>query len=84
LEGEWPGRDLQAAIVELLDRLEPNRSFFEKVHSEGGAAEFFVGWFLDGQGGGVFDCVLLARIADLKINLSLIVYPPDALPLQGP
>jgi Domain of unknown function (DUF4279) len=83
LEGEWPGKDLQAAIAELLDRLEPNRSFFEKVHSEGGAAEFFVGWFLHGQSGGVFDCGLLAGIADFKISLSLNVYPRDSQPLRG-
>jgi hypothetical protein len=77
MEGEWPGKDLQVAIGEVVDWLELSRSFFEKVHSEGGTAEFFVGWFFEGQSGGVFDCGLLARMADLKINLSLDLYPPD-------
>jgi hypothetical protein len=36
-----------------------------------------VGWFFDGQSGGVFSHELLARMADLKIDLSLAVYPPD-------
>src|SRR3981081_3032031 len=77
MEGEWPGKDLEAAIAELADRLEPNKGFLERVRSEGGTVELFVGWFFDGQSGSVFDCGLLARMADLKINLSLDLYPPD-------
>jgi hypothetical protein len=82
--GEWPGKDLSAAITELLDQLESSRSFFAKIRSEGGTVEFFVGWFFDGQSGGVFDSELLARIADLKIDLSLDVYPPDTTPVNLP
>jgi Domain of unknown function (DUF4279) len=77
VEGEWPGKDLEAAIAELADRLETNKGFFERVRSDGGTVELFVGWFFDGQSGGVFDFGLLARMADLKINLSLDLHPPD-------
>jgi hypothetical protein len=77
MEGERPGKDLESAIAELADRLEPKKGFFERVRSEGGTVELFVGWFFDGQSGDVFDCGLLARMADLKINLSLDLYPPD-------
>ncbi|MDE2183351.1 MAG: hypothetical protein KGJ78_10050 [Alphaproteobacteria bacterium] len=34
-------------------------------------------WFFLGNSGDVFDCDLLARMADLKIDLSLDIYPPD-------
>ncbi len=83
-EGNWPGKDLPTAVAELLDRLELNRSFLTRVRSEGGSAEFFVGWYLEGNSGDVFDCGLLARMADLKINLSLDVYPPDATSVNLP
>jgi len=84
MEGEWPGKKLQAGILELLDRLELSKSFFEKIHSEGGTAEFFIGWFFDGNSGDDFDCGVLTRMADLKINLSLDVYPPDTSPINLP
>jgi hypothetical protein len=84
MEGEWPGKDLSTAIAELLDRLELNRGFLAKVRSEGGTVEFFVGWFFDGNSGDVFECGLLARMADLKINFSLDVYPPDTTSINLP
>jgi hypothetical protein len=84
MEEEWPGKDLATAIAELLDRLELNRSFLAKVRSEGGTVEFFVGWYFDGNSGDVFECGLLARMADLKINLSLDVYPPDTTSVNLP
>jgi hypothetical protein len=58
--------------------LAPHRPFFHEIRSQGGTIELFVGWFLDGQSGDVFDCDLLAQIADLKIDLSLDVYGPEA------
>jgi hypothetical protein len=84
MKGEWPGKGLATAMAELLDRLEPKRSFLARVRSEGGTAEFFVGWYFDGNSGDVFDCGLLARMADLKINLSLDVYPPDTTSVDLP
>jgi hypothetical protein len=66
----------------VLDQLAPHRSFFHGIRSQGGTIEFFVGWFFDGQSGDVLDCDLLARMADLKIDLSLDVYGPEATPSQ--
>jgi hypothetical protein len=43
---------------------------------EGGRVEVFVGWFFLGNRGDVFDDNVLARMADLKIDLSLDVYLP--------
>jgi hypothetical protein len=37
----------------------------------------FVGWFFEGQRGDVFNHDLLTRLADLNIDLSLDIYPPD-------
>jgi hypothetical protein len=76
-EGRWPGKALEDVISDLLDQLTARKDFFHRIRSEGGKVEFFVGWFFDGGSGGVFSCDLLARMADLKIDLSLSVYPPD-------
>ena len=75
-EGEFPSKELEAVIGEALDRLVPYRGFFQRIRLEGGDAEFFVGWFFDEQSGAAFDCDLMARMADLKIDLALDVYPP--------
>jgi Domain of unknown function (DUF4279) len=75
-EGRWPEKALPDIISDLLDQLAARKDFFHRIRSEGGKAEFFVGWFFDGQSGDVFGCDLLARMADLKIDLSLDIYPP--------
>jgi hypothetical protein len=79
-EGRWPEKDLPAAISDVLDQLEGRRDFFHQVRSEGGRAEFFVGWFFDGQSGDVFGCELLGRMEALKIDLSFALYPPPSGP----
>jgi len=76
VEGGWPDKGLAVAMRELLDQLVPHRDFFDRIRSDGGKVELFVGWFFDGQSGGTFDCDLMARMADLNIDLSLDVYPP--------
>jgi hypothetical protein len=75
VEGEFLDKELPAAVGEIVDQLVPHRSFFHRIRLEGGTAEFFVGWFFNRQSGGTFDCDLMARMADLKIDLSLCVYP---------
>jgi hypothetical protein len=70
-------------ISDLLDQLAMHRSFFHRIRAEGGGVEFFVGWFFETQSGDIFDYELLARMADLKIDLSLHVYPADAASSQS-
>jgi hypothetical protein len=78
LRGEHPnGEDLPDAIGTLLDRLAPHRDFFHEIRGSSGTAEFFIGWFFLGNSGDVFDWHLMARLVDLKIDLSFDVYPPD-------
>ena len=77
VKGGWPNKALAVVFNELLDQLAPHQGFFERISTEGGTVEFFVGSFFEGNSGDVFDCDLLARMADFKINLSLDVYPPD-------
>jgi hypothetical protein len=77
VSGRWPGKSLPSAVAELLDQLAPHASFFHRVRAEGGKVELFIGWFLDGHAGDLFTLDLLGRLADLKINLSLCLYPPD-------
>jgi hypothetical protein len=68
---------LPSAVADLLDQLAAHTSFFHQVRGEGGRVELFIGWFLDGHTGELFTPDLLGRLADLKIDLSLCLYPPD-------
>lgn len=74
-DGQWPGKALRSAVGELLDLLAAHKDFFHRIRAEGGEVELFIGWFFDGNSGDIFDCDLLGRMADLKIDLHLDVYP---------
>ena len=76
-EGEWPTKSLVDAISDLIDQLAAHEDYFHQFRSKGGKIELFIGWFFEGQSGDVFSHHLLARMADLNIDLSLDVYPPD-------
>jgi hypothetical protein len=81
VEGRWPPARLPVLLGQALDQLAPHRDFFHGICSQGGTIELFVGWFFDDQNAGdVFDCDLLARMADLRIDLSLDVYGPAPVP----
>ena len=73
----WSSRDLTTGIEELLWELAEHKRFFAELRSEGGTVEFFIGWFLDGMTGEVFRHDLLRKLADLQVDLSFDVYPPD-------
>lgn len=93
LKGSWPqsywcskqlvrgstprSPSLPDAISKLLDRLEPHKAFFHRIRRGGGRVELDVGWYFPVQGGAEFDCALQSRLAKLKIDLSLDIYPPD-------
>jgi hypothetical protein len=77
LEGRCPDKALAIALAEMAERFSPKKSFFAKIRGEGGHAEFYVGWFIDGNRGDEFHPDLLARLADLGITLSLDIYPAD-------
>jgi hypothetical protein len=83
IEDQWPGKELPVAVNACLDQLVPQRDFFHRIRSEGGAIKLRIGWFFEGMSGGEFDCDLLARMADLKIDLSLDMYPPDRVVLPS-
>jgi hypothetical protein len=75
--GEWPQKPLVGAISGVLDQLAAHEDYLHRFRSQGGKIELFIGWFFEGQSGDVFSHHLLARLADLNIDLSLDVYPPD-------
>jgi hypothetical protein len=74
-DGEWPGKTLAAAIAEILDALASRREDLARLRGQGAGIELFVGWFFHGNSGDVFDCALMARMAELNIDLSLDIYP---------
>jgi hypothetical protein len=74
--GRWP-LNMNDAISDALKRLVRCRSFLHQVRREGGAAELFIGWFLENQSGDVLTHECLALAGDLQIDLSFDVYPPE-------
>jgi hypothetical protein len=74
-DGEWPGKTLAAAIGEILDALASRREDLARLRGQGAGIELFVGWFCDGNSGAVLDCALMARMAELNLDLSLDLYP---------
>ncbi len=76
-EGNSESASLSDVIRRLIIDLTPHKPLFETLRREGGSIEFFVGWFFDGNSGDVLDFDVLSKMADLKIDLSLDVYPPD-------
>ena len=75
-KGTWPEKSLAVAVNEVADQLTLGRDFFHKVRTEGGGAEFFIGWFFEGNSGDEFKTGLLTKLASLQIDLSLDIYPP--------
>jgi hypothetical protein len=76
IAGHWPPRKLQSAISEILDRLTAYRAFFHELRAEGGRVELFIGWCFEGQSGDTLAHQSLAIAGDLKVDISLDIYPP--------
>jgi hypothetical protein len=74
-KGALPETPLPDAIAISLDNLSDKRSFLNRVRSEGGTVELFIGWYFDGQSGDTFSHHLMARAADLGIDFALDIYP---------
>jgi hypothetical protein len=73
--GEAGNTDLAAGISAVVDRLAPNSRFLVDFVDSGGKSGLFVGWFLKtGNSGDILDWRLLARLAELRLNLELDVY----------
>lgn len=76
-DGQWRGKALPSAVCALLDQIATHKDFFQQVRAEGGKVELFVGWYFDGNSGDILDFELMGRLAALKIDLSLDIYPPE-------
>ena len=68
---------LSDLLTEWADRLEKHHIFLESLVSSGGRIELFIGWFLDGNDGDIFTSGLLSKLAKLRIDLSLCLYPSE-------
>jgi hypothetical protein len=76
-EGDSSSAVLSVVLLGLVADLARHRMFFERLRREGASIELFVGWYFGGNSGDIFGFDLLAKLADLKIDLSLDVYPSD-------
>ncbi len=75
--GPRRGELLNAMLERIVDDLIPHSELFLKISENGGACEFFVGWFSPRNSGATFDHQLLRKLADLRIDLALDVYGED-------
>jgi hypothetical protein len=69
--------ELAAFLETITARLQKHAPFFETLQASNGRAEIFVGWFINCNTGEVLPHALLRSMADLGLDLSLDVYPPD-------
>jgi hypothetical protein len=69
--------ELGVVLDSLVERLQRHEQFFHRVVKEGGSVELFCGVFAAGNWDEVLSHILLARLANLHIDLRLDVYPKD-------
>jgi hypothetical protein len=72
--GTMHDQELVSFLRHLIRILEPSRTFLQRIVEEGGAIEFFVGVFTDTNCDQILPHDLLARLADLRIDLRLDPY----------
>jgi hypothetical protein len=69
--------ELALVLEELVERLQGHELFFHRVVREGGVVELFCGVFAAGNWDEVLPHSLMGRLAALRIDLHLDVYPRD-------
>ncbi|MGX9417343.1 DUF4279 domain-containing protein [Vibrio sp. WJH972] len=62
-------------LLKANKHLKSNAEFFDEIVSTGGDVEYFIGWFINGNSGDVFDSTLIQQLAKLNITLSFDIYP---------
>jgi hypothetical protein len=77
LLGEGDDRILPDAINKWNAFLEAKRDFLGQLRSSGGRIEYFIGLFLDPNGGFELDYEQLRSLGDLGVSLSLDIYGPE-------
>jgi len=75
-----PPRTLATNLDAALDKLMEQRDLLHRIRVGGGRSEFFVGWFLRSEAGETFSHLILAKMADLGIDLSFDNYHDPELP----
>jgi hypothetical protein len=67
--------DLGPVLEDLVEKLHCHKSFFHRIVEEGGEVEFFCGVWAAGNWDESLPHSLLGRLAELRVNLRLDVYP---------
>lgn len=72
--------EFQECLLRIAGQLEPAKDFMRAFVESGGEIEFFIGLFCPLNSGIVFPWTLLARLASLRVGLSMDYYPgaPDS------
>jgi hypothetical protein len=80
LEEESDEQSLPEALMSVLSSLSAKHEFLDDVRSSGGRIELYVFWYFEEGSsniGETLDHSLLARLAALRIDLSLDLYSAD-------
>ena len=68
--------ELSEKIEAALRLLKRHRTLLRRLHSTGGRASFYIGWFCDEDTGEALGYKALDGMADLRIGLDLNIYVP--------
>lgn len=71
------GIELSIFLAYVVDLLALRKSFLEDICKSGALLQISVGWYSGSNSGDEFDWVLLKKLADLQIGLSLDVYAEE-------
>lgn len=69
--------DLGDFLTDSLEKLESLRDFFQHLSMTGGEQEFFIGVFAKADMGFDLEPIVLTKMGDMSIKLSLCFYLPD-------
>ncbi|MDR3157488.1 MAG: DUF4279 domain-containing protein [Zoogloeaceae bacterium] len=72
--------ELNEMLARIIIELLPHKNLFHRIRSEGGRAEFFIGWFSTGNTGDTLGHDMLKKMGDLGIDLALDVYGESHIP----
>jgi hypothetical protein len=69
---------LSEKLEVALRMLKRHRALLRRLHSTGGRASFYIGWFCEGDTGEELGYEVLDGMADLRIALDLNIYVPGS------
>jgi hypothetical protein len=75
--------DISTTLERFSISLDRHKDLFDRIRSNGGRIELFVGWFSVGNTGGTLPFELLSKLGDLEVDLALDIYGSEPSKRDG-